>query len=96
MRQEGIFAVLIAASITTLFWLWIVFALTLAGFFVGLMMNLFVDQKVFYPSLVITTTLIGFAIGLVKAARLRVRRKLPDHMAGLIMTPELDKNAKGS
>lgn len=90
MEQKGIFAFLTRALVSILFWSWILAALTLCGAFVGFIINMLINQKEFYPLLVYGFTAICFFVGLYKAESLRKKRALPDHMAGLLETPEID------
>ena len=91
MEEKGAFAFLVKILITSLFWLWLLFSLTLCGAFLGFMINMGISQKEFYPFLVYGFTAVGFFIGLYKAESLRRKRGLPDHMSGLLKTPEIDK-----
>jgi len=90
MEQHGIFAFLLKTLITIWLWLWVFLAITLCGAFVGLMVNLAINQKEFYPIVIYGFTAIGFIAGLYKAESLRRKRALADHMAALMATPEID------
>ena len=94
MEEKGIFAFLLRTLIRTLLWLWMLFALTLCGAFLGFIINLLISQKEIYPLLIYGFTALGFLVGLYKAETLRKKRGLPDHMAGLLNTPEIDGKNK--